>query len=157
VALSGHAQVPAEAGCAVAVSLSPVHTLRHLGVCAPMVHPLSHQVAMPATSVTIGRQVVTRDSGKEDAHSTSGVQMNMSDANVSHEHHRGQELSSKYESLVSSLSSSTEEPLTPVLQLEIAKQLYVASPWQKKRGCSQLASSPSLKSWRIGSPAWRLP
>ncbi|TKW10145.1 hypothetical protein SEVIR_6G143000v4 [Setaria viridis] len=123
VAPSGHAHAPAKASCAVAVSLSPVHTLQRPGPCAPLVHPLFHQVATPAAPVTNGRQVVTKDSGEEDAQATSGVQIKMSDANASHEHHRGQELSSEHESLFSSLSSSSEEPLTPMLQLEIAKEL----------------------------------
>ncbi|CAL5012184.1 unnamed protein product [Urochloa decumbens] len=74
---------------------------------APMVHPLSQQDATPAAHVTVGRQVVTRHSGEEDAHATSAVHK-MSDANVSHEHHRGQELSSEHESFSEKLNSGCD-------------------------------------------------
>jgi hypothetical protein len=86
VAPSG--RVPAKARRAVATNLSPVATLRPGG-----------QVATPAAAhATVGRQVVTRHSDEGDAHGTSGVHNKMSEANVSHEHHTGQELSSEDES-----------------------------------------------------------
>ncbi|CAL4998515.1 unnamed protein product [Urochloa decumbens] len=74
----------------------------------PMVHPLSQQDATLAAHVTVGRQVVTRHSGEEDAHATSAVHK-MSDANVSHEHHRGQELSSEHESFLEKLNSGFDQ------------------------------------------------
>ncbi|CAO2210855.1 unnamed protein product [Urochloa humidicola] len=74
----------------------------------PMVHPLSQQDATPAAHVTVGRRVVTRHSGEEDAHATSAVHK-MSDANVSHEHHRGQELSSEHESFSEKLNSGCDQ------------------------------------------------
>jgi len=105
--------VPAKGRRAVAVNLSPVPTPRPGG-----------QVATPAAEhVTVGRQVVTRHSGEGDAHATSGVHSKMSEANVSHDSHTGQELSSEDESLSSSSSSPSKEPLTPALLLEIAKEL----------------------------------
>jgi hypothetical protein len=114
----------AKAQSVIFATLSSVKdNLDRPGLCTPMVHSLSHQDAMPATHVAVGKEVIVRNSGEEDAHATSAVHK-MSDANFSPEHQRGgQELSSKHESLVSSLSSSTEEPLMHVLQLEIAKQL----------------------------------
>ena len=88
----------AEARHVIATILSrPATTLFRPGLSASLVHPLFHQVAAPAAYVTIDQQVVTRFSGEEDAYATSGVHNKMPDASVSHDHGRGQELSSEYE------------------------------------------------------------
>ncbi|KAF8701916.1 hypothetical protein HU200_033244 [Digitaria exilis] len=83
------------------------------------------KVATPAAAhATVGPQVVTRLSAEEGAHATSGVH-NISEANASHERHRGQELSSEHESCSSSSSSSSKEPLSPGLRLGVGKQMIL--------------------------------
>ncbi|KAF8697376.1 hypothetical protein HU200_035969 [Digitaria exilis] len=112
VALSGRGHASGKASSSV--WLSPVSTLRR-----------PKKVATPAAAhATVGPQVVTRLSAEEGAHATSGVH-NISEANASHERHRGQELSSEHESCSSSSSSSSKEPLSPGLRLEVAKQMIL--------------------------------
>ncbi|CAO2175527.1 unnamed protein product [Urochloa humidicola] len=89
---------------------------------APMVHSLSQQDAAPATHVAIGQHVVTRHLCEEDVHATSAVH-NMSEANACRKHHDAKDLPSEHELLSSSLHSSSEEPLAPVNQLAVAKEL----------------------------------
>ncbi|XP_039815241.1 uncharacterized protein LOC120678152 [Panicum virgatum] len=95
VASSGHACLQAEARRVITGILSrPATTLFRPGLSMPLVLPPSHQVAAPAAYVTVDQQVVTRFSSEEDAYATSGVHNKMPDASVSHDHGRGQELSS---------------------------------------------------------------
>lgn len=96
----------AKAQSVIFATLSSVKdNLDRPGLCTPMVHSLSHQDAMPATHVAVGKEVIVRNSGEEDAHATSAVHK-MSDANFSPEHQRGgQELSTENKSFLEKCNS----------------------------------------------------
>ncbi|CAO2201662.1 unnamed protein product [Urochloa humidicola] len=146
VAPSVPALAPAKADHPIAASLSPVPTPLH----APS---QSHQVATPAAAhVTVGEQAVTRHLGKEDANATSCVHNNMSEANASHKHHVGIELPSEHESFSSSPSSSSKEPLTPEIQLEVAKELISQLLKAQEKRMLSAAEHSLIKSLEDGIP-----